>query len=78
MKDAINIKALARLSMNKIRDLRSCLANIGCNFWPSEGKMRHEEKLLTAHVVESSVESGTLALKKTASCKTLPRNLSFA
>ena len=69
VKDAINIKALARLSMNKICDLRSCLANIGCNFWPSEGKMRHEEKLLTAHVAESSVESGTMALKKTATCE---------
>ena len=69
VKDAINIKALARLSVNKIHDLRSRLANIGCNFWPLGWKMRHEEKLLTAHVAESSVESGTMALKKTATCE---------
>eukprot|EP00112_Aurelia_sp_Birch-Aquarium-sp1_P020448 Seg5277.4 transcript_id=Seg5277.4/GoldUCD/mRNA.D3Y31 product="hypothetical protein" protein_id=Seg5277.4/GoldUCD/D3Y31 len=78
VKDAINIKALARLSMNKISDLRSCLTNMGCNFWPSERKMRHKEKLSTAHVAESSVESATLALKKTATYERLPHNLPFA
>ncbi len=40
VRNAIHIKTLARLSMNrKIRNLRSCL-KVGCNFWPSESKKR--------------------------------------
>ena len=40
VRDAIHIKALARLSMGKIRDLPSCLNKVGCDFWPSESQMR--------------------------------------
>eukprot|EP00112_Aurelia_sp_Birch-Aquarium-sp1_P010252 Seg2197.9 transcript_id=Seg2197.9/GoldUCD/mRNA.D3Y31 product="hypothetical protein" protein_id=Seg2197.9/GoldUCD/D3Y31 len=43
--DAVNLKALTRLSMNKVRDLRCCLAKLGVNFWPSERKIREREKL---------------------------------
>ena len=64
--DAISIKALARLSMNKIRDLRRCLEKAGCNFWPSERKMREAERSSTEHVSKSTVESGLMALKRTA------------
>ena len=67
MKDAISIKALSRLSMNKIRDLRVSLTNLGCNFWPSESKIRMAETLETRHVVgKSVVESGLMALKPMA------------
>ena len=67
VKDAIGLKALARLSTNKIRDLCVCLTKLGCNFWPSESKMRLAESLETRHVVgESVVESGVMALKPMA------------
>ena len=70
VRDAIHIKALARLSMGKIRDLRNCLNKVGCNFWPSERKMRELEISETEHVVnESSVESGLMSLKRTAKCE---------
>ncbi len=36
--DAVNLKALTRLSMNKVCDLRCCLAKLPVNFWPSRGK----------------------------------------
>ena len=65
--DATSIKALARLSVNKIRDLRVCLNKLGHNFWPSESKMRNAESVETRHVVgESIVESGLMALKRMA------------
>ena len=71
VKDAISIKALARLSMNKIRDLCTCLSKLGCNFWPSEKKMRAAEKIETEHVTgDSSVEkSGLTPFKRTATCE---------
>ena len=67
VKDALGIKALSQLSMNKIRDLRVSLTKLGCTVWPSESKIKMADTLETRHVVGTSVvESGLMALKPMA------------
>ncbi len=53
--------------MNKVRDLSSCFSKSGCNFWPSESKIRAKKLDRTKKIVEeSSVASGLISLYRTA------------
>ena len=63
---AVNIRSLMRLPMNKVRNLRSCLSNLKVNIFPSERKMRNFQRPLTSHVNAMSVETGFMGLHKTA------------
>ena len=59
---AVNLKSLMRLPMNKIQNLRCCLSNLNMNMIPSEQKVRNAQAPLVAHVDKSSVEAGLIGL----------------
>ncbi len=63
---AVNIKSLIRLPMNKVRNLRSCLSTLKVNILPSERKMRRVQQPLTSHVDQASVEAAYMGLHRTA------------